>query len=264
LSRRATRIGKETMAGSEGVFDISAGVFDLLYRDKDTVQEVEWIRSFLKAQEKETDFSILEIGAGTGRHARAFGDLGFSITAVEPSQQMLERASPHPRVKFLEGNGRSLRIDKKFDAILALFHVVSYQTSLSDVSEFFETASHHLKTGGVFGFDVWYSPAVLFQRPERRILTKEDNQLRVTREAIPSEDVQNSHVDVHYTYTVEELSSGEVSNFEEIHSMRHFTQGEIQLVADSHGFEIVDAREFMSDREPSRDTWGVWFTLQKV
>ena len=252
------------MTGSERVFDVSASVFDLLYRDKNTLGEVEWISHFLGAQKDSSNFSILEIGAGTGRHARAFGDLGFSVTAVEPSEKMLERASLHQRVNFILGDGRSLQLNNKFDAVLALFHVVSYQTSLSDVSDFFKTASRHLKTGGIFGFDVWYSPAVLFLEPEQRILTKENAQLRVTREATPSEDVQNSRVDVHYTYTVEEISSGEVNSFEEIHAMRHFTQGEIQLLADSHGLAIVGAREFMSDREPSRDTWGVWFTLQKV
>ena len=252
------------MTGGERVFDVSAGVFDLLYRDKNTYGEVEWISRFFGAQEDESNFSILEIGAGTGRHARAFGDLGFSVTAVEPSQKMLERASLHQRVTFILGDGRNLQLNTKFDAVLALFHVVSYQTSLSDVSDFFETASRHLKTGGIFGFDVWYSPAVMSLRPERRILTKENAQLRVTRGATPSEDVQNSRVDVHYAYTVEEINSGDVNRFEEIHAMRHFTQGEIQLLADSHGLSIVGVREFMSDRKPSRDTWGVWFTLQKV
>jgi len=252
------------MEASSSIFKNSASIYDLLYEEKDTHGEVRWILSELETVGLKNDAKILEIGSGTGRHARAFADLGFSVTAVEPSEPMLKRATPHDRVSYLLGDGGSLRIDEKFDAVLALFHVVSYQSSLSDVSVFFETASRHLKTGGIFGFDVWYSPAVLFLKPERRILTREDAQLRVTREATPSEDVQNSRVDVHYTYTVEEIKSGEVSSFEEIHAMRHFTQGEIQLLADSHGFSIVGAREFMSNQEPSRDTWGVWFTLQKV
>lgn len=252
------------MEASSSIFKNSASIYDLLYEEKDTHGEVRWVLSELETVGLKNDAKILEIGSGTGRHARAFADLGFSVTAVEPSEPMLKRATPHDRVSYLLGDGGSLRIDEKFDAILALFHVVSYQSSLSDVSNFFETASRHLKTGGIFGFDVWYSPAVMSLRPERRILTKENAQLRVTRGATPSEDVQNSRVDVHYAYTVEEINSGDVNRFEEIHAMRHFTQGEIQLLADSHGLSIVGVREFMSDRKPSRDTWGVWFTLQKV
>lgn len=251
------------MPKDDGVFDISASVFDLLYADKDTISEVQWIRGALRLDEASVSSSLLELGAGTGRHARAFADLGFSVTAVEPSAEMLRHAKNHDGVEFLQGDGRSIQLGKKFDAVLALFHVMSYQTSLTDVSNFFETASRHLNTGGVFGFDVWFSPAVLSLRPEERSLTKENEAIRVTRTAVPLEDVQHSRVDVRYTYTVEDLGAGTVRTFEEVHAMRHFTITEIQLFSEPHGFRMVDAREFMSERTPGRETWGVWFTLQK-
>ena len=248
---------------SEPVFDASARIFDLLYQDKNTVGEAGWIAENLGLRPSQKGLSILEIGAGTGRHARAFADLDFSITAVEPSGEMLERATRHEKISYLQGDGRHLTLDTTFDAVLALFHVVSYQTSLSDAHDFFDTASRHLTSGGLFGFDVWYSPAVLFHRPEDRVLTKEDDVLRVTREARPSEDVVNSRVDVNYSYAVEDLDSGQVSAFDEVHAMRHFTYGEIELLASAHGMSILDACEFMTHREPSRDTWGVWFVLKK-
>ena len=251
------------MATSNQVFDASARVFDLLYRDKDTVGEAGWIAKNLRLSSSKKNVSVLEIGAGTGRHACAFANAGLSVTAVEPSLEMLERATAHERVSYLQGDGRHLRLDTTFDAVLALFHVVSYQTSFSDAHDFFDTASRHLTSGGLFGFDVWYSPAVLFQRPEDRVLTKEDDVLRVTREARPSEDVVNSRVDVNYSYTVEDLKSGTTSSFDEVHAMRHFTYGEIELLASAHGMSILDACEFMTHREPSRDTWGVWFVLKK-
>lgn len=251
------------MPSTEGVFDVSASVFDLLYAEKDTNSEVQWILESLSLDEKSLHSSLLELGAGTGRHARAFADVGFSVTAVEPSSEMLRHAPQHDGVEFVQGDGRSIQLGKDFDLVLALFHVLSYQVSLADVTKFFETVSRHLRTGGLFGFDVWYSPAVLFLRPEERIRTQENDAIRVTRKAVPLEDVQNSRVDVRYTYTVEDLKSGTVRTFEEVHAMRHFTFTEIQLVAQSHGFKIVDSREFMSEQKPSRETWGVWFTLQK-
>ena len=247
------------MPKADGIFNISASVFDLLYAEKDTISEVQWIRRALCLDET----SLLELGAGTGRHARAFADLGFSVTAVEPSAEMLQHAKKHEGVKFLQGDGRSIRLGKKFDVVLALFHVMSYQNSLADVSNFFESASRHLNAGGVFGFDVWYSPAVLFLRPEERSLTKENDAIRVTRTAVPHEDVQHSRVDVHYTYTIEDIRAGTVRTFEEVHAMRHFTSTEIQLIAEANGLSVVDSCEFMSERAPSRETWGVWFTLQK-
>ena len=251
------------MVASDSIFQDSASIYDLLYGEKDTISEVEWIKSELLAGGVKKQANILELGSGTGRHARAFAHSGFSVTAVEPSLEMLERATPHKRVSFLQGDGRNLKLDPSFDAVLALFHVVSYQASLLEASEFFDTASRHLTSGGLFGFDVWYSPAVLFQKPEQRVMTKENDVLRVTRQAHPSEDVVNSRVDVNYSYTVEDLKSGTISSFEEVHAMRHFTYGEIELLASAHGMSILDACEFMTHREPSRDTWGVWFVLKK-
>jgi len=45
--------------------------------------------------------------------------------------------------------------------------------------------------------------------------------------------------------------------------MRHFTETEIQMFGGQHGFELVESSEFMTDAEPGRNTWGVWFVLRK-
>lgn len=251
------------LSGSGRVFSDSASLYDLLYEEKDTSGEIGWILSRLKARGLPDSGKILEIGAGTGRHARGFADVGYTVTAIDPSEEMLKRAAPHDRVSFLRADGVNLRLDQKFDAVLALFHVVSYQATPAMVSSFFHTASEHLNDGGLFGFDIWYSPAVMSLQPEDRVLTKEVDELRVTRLAKPVEDVPHSRVDVKYTYTVEEVTSGTARTFEEVHAMRHFTSTEIQLIAEAHGLSVVDSCEFMSERAPSRETWGVWFTLQK-
>lgn len=55
---------------------------------------------------------------------------------------------------------------KKYDAVMSLFHVVSYLNSDRDLALAFETAAEHLHPGGLFLFDFWYGPAVLSQKPE--------------------------------------------------------------------------------------------------
>jgi len=252
------------MSASPEIFHESAAVYDLLYGEKDTVGEVEWIVATLQSHGCKSDGHLLEFGSGTGRHARILAERGYQVTGVEPSADMLERAIPHPKVTFLHGDSASTNLDDKFAAVLALFHVMSYHTELSDLHAFFETASRHLEVGGLFAFDVWYTPAVHSIVPEPRTIRRANTEISVSRIATPAEDIPRSVVTVSYDYAVENFITGASSRFTESHIMRHFTQGEIQLLADSHGFTIVGAREFMSDREPSRDTWSVWFTLQKV
>ena len=246
------------------IFDDSASLYDLLYAEKNTSEEVDWVISELRNRGLEDGARILEIGSGTGRHAQILAQLGFSVTAVEPSKHMLNRAPHHDRISYVHSDAASLELNDAYDAVLALFHVFSYQENLAKASSFFDSVSKHLKTGGLFGFDVWYSPAVLYLKPERRVLGKETDLLRVNRVATPVENIPESCVDVHYRYAIEDKDSGRTKTFEEMHRMRHYTKGEIQLLASAHGLSILGATEFMSNREPNRDTWGVWFTLQKV
>ena len=252
------------MSASPEVFHKSAAVYDLLYGEKDTVAEAEWVVARLQSHGCKSGGHLLEFGSGTGRHARMLADWGYRVTGVEPSSEMLEQAAPHPRVAYLRGNAASTNLEEKFDAVLALFHVMSYHTSLAELHGFYETASRHLDSGGLFGFDVWFTPAVHSLVPEARVLEKANSHISVTRTATPTEDIAHSLVTVSYSYIVEDLTSGTTSTFSESHAMRHFTQTEIELLAGQHGFELLESREFMSDREPSRDSWGVWFTLQKV
>jgi SAM-dependent methyltransferase len=252
------------MNTSPQVFQESAAVYDLLYGEKDTVAEAQWIATTLESHGCPPAGRLLEFGSGTGRHARILADQGYLITGVEPSTDMIERTEPHPRVTYLHGDTGSTDLGEKFDAVVALFHVMSYHTSLPELHAFYETASRHLDPGGLFAFDVWFTPAVHSLVPEARVLEKANSRISVTRAATPTEDISRSLVTVTYNYTVKDLASGTTSTFSESHAMRHFTQTEIELLARQHGFELLESHEFMSSAKPSRDTWGVWFTLRKI
>ena len=252
------------MGQSPEVFQESAAVYDLLYEEKDTLSEAQWIAATLQRHGCDPGSRLLEFGSGTGRHARVLANQGFTVTGVEPSAHMLERAESHPRVTFLQGDTASTNLEEAFNAVLALFHVMSYHTSLTELDLFFETASRHLEVGGIFAFDVWFTPAVHFLVPENRQLDKANSLISVSRRATPTEDVARSLVTVTYDYSVENLETGQQSRFSESHTMRHFTQTEIELLAQRHSFELIESSEFMTGAKPSRDTWGVWFTLKKI
>src|SRR6478609_7113259 len=53
--------------------------------------------------------TLLDIGAGTGAFAAAFGDwFDVSVVAVEPSAAMRERIAPAPAIEVLEGDAMHL------------------------------------------------------------------------------------------------------------------------------------------------------------
>jgi SAM-dependent methyltransferase len=264
---------------STAVFTDYARYYDLLYRDKDYAAEAEYIAELIRKFHPATR-SILELGSGTGIHAGLLAKQGYEVTGIDISPDMINIASnnvgappnpallkpdaspltPHPI--FLEGDIRSIRLSRTFDAVIALFHVISYQTTNKDVTAAFETARQHLKPGGIFIFDVWYGPAVLTERPEVRIKRMADEKIEVTRLAEPVLHPNENRVDVHYHVLVRDLASQAVTELKETHAMRYFFKPEIDIIADQTGFEILHAEEWMTGNPSGQNTWGVCFILK--
>jgi SAM-dependent methyltransferase len=241
-----------------------AALYDLVYSNKETEAEVGWIADELERWSPGfAPGSILELGSGTGRHAAVLSSLGHTVLGVEQSQQMIDLVPPSAEFETVLGDARTVRLDRTFDAVLSLFHVVSYQTTDDDVRQMFETAAVHLEPGGLFGFDVWFSPAVHSLVPEPRVLDVENDELRVVRRATPREDLTRSLVTVNYDFDVEDKRTGSTQHFSETHLMRHFSHNEIVGFAAAAGFEFLGSVELLTCREPSRNTWGVWFAMRK-
>ena len=155
-----------------------------------------------------------------------------------------------------------MRVGQRFDAVLSLFHVVSYQTSNEDVKQIFETAALHLNVGGCFVFDVWYGPAVVSMLPRVRIKRMENAEISVIRLAEPAIDMNRNQVEVSYTVFATDKATGTVEQFGEQHRMRYYFAPELELLAEMHDLQIVHSEEWMTAAKPSEKTWGVTFVAR--
>jgi hypothetical protein len=121
-----------------------------------------------------------------------------------------------------------------------------------------------LEQGGLFIFDVWYSPAVYYQRPETRVRRKENEELKATRIAESRVFSDLNVVDVNFEIIITDKKTKNLIAFNETHRMRHFSTPEINLLASTTGFKVVDAHEFLTCNAPSENTWGVTYILKKI
>jgi SAM-dependent methyltransferase len=243
-----------------------AKYYDLINGDKPYEQEASYVGAQLRGVCPGLS-EVLELGSGTGRHGRRLAAQGFHVRGVELSRDMVELAqgveTPAPG-SFDCGVGdiRSARLERQFGAVVALFHVMSYQVLDSDVSAVLDTAVCHLAPGGLFLFDVWHGPAVLSQRPSVREKIAINGSLRVIRKATPELRVHDKVVVVNYDFTCVDSESGHQLNFSEQHPMRYFFPDEI-LVATSKSFKCLAVEEMLTAAPPSVDTWAVTYLLQK-
>jgi SAM-dependent methyltransferase len=239
-------------------FDAYGRYYDLLYQDKDYPAEVAYLDRLLR-RHGISGPEILEFGSGTGKHGRLLAEQGYRVTGIELSPQMVAQAEVQAPAGFTcqQGDIRAVRLGRHFDAVLSLFHVVSYQVTNPDVQAVFARAAEHLRPGGLFVFDVWYSPAVYRQRPEVRVKRLADAGVEITRIAEPRLYPNENRVDVIYSIFARELATGITEIFSETHPMRHFSLPELDLLATAAGFERRDAQAFLSGKPPGEDTWGL-------
>lgn len=239
------------------VFGNYSKYYDLLYEDKDYSGEADYICKLFKNFAPNIQ-SILELGCGTGKHAKLLSEKGYDVYGVDLSETMLKQAK-ELGVKCELGDVRTFKADKKFDAVISLFHVVSYQTTDEDVLNYFNTASSHLNKGGIFIFDLWYKPAVLSQLPERRSKELENNEIKVKRLCVPNHIEEKSIVEVNYDIEILDKKLGEMEKISEKHLMRYFSMDEIKKFAKQKDIEVVHSEEWMTGKAPNSETWGVCF-----
>lgn len=249
------------------VFDAYAAYYDLLYRDKDYAGEAAYVHGLLQRHAPGVR-DVLELGCGTGAHAVEMARYGYEVKGVDLSAAMVERAEartaalppgafsdPASRPRFSQGDLRDYRDGRQYGAVLALFHVISYQTTNVDLHAAMATAAANLAPNGVLIFDCWYGSGVLTDPPVTRVRRLRGDGVEITRIAEPAHFPNESRVDVHYEVIVEGPAGAE--RIRETHPMRYLFVPEIDLLLESAGLFRLDVQEWVTGADPAMSTWNI-------
>ena len=91
---------------------------------------------------------VLELGSGGGHNAVHLKQR-FELTLVDLSAAMLEVSRTlNPECEHIEGDMRSVRLDRTFDAVF-VHDAVDYMTSKDDLRRAMQTAFAHCRPGGL-------------------------------------------------------------------------------------------------------------------
>jgi len=241
-----------------------AGLYNLLYSDKDYEAECDLIDRLIQRYGNKSVSSVVDLGCGTGNHAFPLSQRGYDVVGVERSENMLalarQRLAAHPnnsRIAFHQADIRNAQIGRTFDSALMMFAVLGYQIENDDVLSTLKTARAHLRAGGLLIFDVWYGPAVLHQKPSDRVkVTRSENE-SVLRVASGELDIPRHRCLVRFHLW---RLAGErvLAETEEAHSMRFFFPQELHLLLGCSGFTLIRLGSFPDfDADPAETTWNV-------
>lgn len=123
-----------------------AGWFHLLTAPGEYADEAALYRQLLESMGPVR--TVLELGSGGGNNASHL-KAHFHMTLVDASSQMLRESQRiNPECEHLVGDMRSLRLDRRFEAVF-IHDAIDYLISLDDLRAAMATAHMHLHPGGV-------------------------------------------------------------------------------------------------------------------
>lgn len=250
------------------VFQDYAYYYNIFYQDKDYATESRQVDMLLKRYGCEVR-KIINYGCGTGRHDIELVKLGYHCTGIDMSPLMIDIAVKNGRdmnvdIDFTVADIRTYEPKDRYDAVISLFHVMSYQNGNEDILSAFCSARKALEKGGVFLFDVWYGPGVLSDPPVVRVKEMEDEDNRLIRVARPVMRDKENVVDVCYEVLVIDKKSGNTKAISEVHSMRYFFRPELELYLKETGFELIDNLDCITLGETGYGSWTSYFVARAV
>ena len=250
------------------VFSDYAYYYNAFYKDKDYRREAEQIDQLFKKYSDSVK-NVISFGCGTGKHDFELNQLGYILSGIDMSDTMIEVARKSALEKnvseeFEVSDIRNYEPNKQYDAVISLFHVMSYQTSNKDLICAMGSARKCLNQGGLFIFDAWYGPGVLSDKPSVRVKEVEDEKYKLVRMARPVMHDQTNVVDVNYDVLVINKATMVTQKINEVHNMRYLFKPEVESYLQQTGFELVDILDCSNLNKTNFDSWTAYFIAKAI
>lgn len=244
-------------------FQDYAYYYNKFYQDKDYKAEAKQVDALLNKYGSNIH-KIVNFGCGTGRHDIELFKMGYQCAGIDLSELMIDIAQENVRqrnmdIDFSVADIRSYQPKERYDAVISLFHVMSYQNKNRDILSAFRTARKALNKDGLFLFDAWYGPGVLSDKPVMRVKEIEDEENRLIRIARPVMHDKENVVDVNYEVLVIHKETNRVQNINETHKMRYFFAPEICFMLEQAGFKLLDMIDCRTMMDTDYNSWTSYF-----
>ena len=209
---------------------------------------------------------VLDIACGEGSFAIVMSNLGYNVTGVDQSQQMIDLAKERAQkdnepINFHTEDMRELPYEDDFDLVTCFFDSLNYMLTIKDLQEAFQSAYKALRAGGVYIFDMntIYGLAVDWMREETYIQNEADDFMEIHRQSF---DYENQVATMEITVFNQRDELWE--RFDETHRERGYPIADIQFLLNETGFEIAGMYGSLSKRtEVQLNSPRVWFTARK-
>jgi len=246
-----------------GAYRHFASLYDALMMDAPYEQWLDFLKKKLAEYDKEAA-RLLDVGCGTGTLAILLSEMGFRVTGVDLSEEMLTIAmnkalAENQNIVFLQQDMRALDVGETFPVITAFCDVINYLETYEDVEQTFRSVCEHLDEGGLFLFDVHsiYKVDHLFQGASFSYAGEELSYIWDCFEG-PYEH----SVDHELSFFVQ-TDSDLYQRFDEVHHQRTFDQELYARALEKSGFKVLSIEGDFKEGIPDEHAERLFFTAIK-
>jgi len=223
------------------VFSRSAELYDLIYsRFKDYEGEAAAVAALLGRVHPGAR-TLLDVGCGTGEHARILRErFGYEPAGIDLSPELVALAArKNPLARFECADMVDFELGRRFDAVLCLFSSIGYVRTLENVRRALVCFRRHLAPGGVVLVEPWFEPgagagAGALTSGRTTLVTAESDDVKVCRASRLVLEERLSRIEFEYLVA----RSGGIEHLREVHELGLFTVAETLDCFDSAGLAV--------------------------
>lgn len=197
--------------------------------------------------------TLLELGSGGGNSAAHIKE-GLAVTLVDLSPRMLAVSRQlNPECEHIQGDMRTVRLDRKFDAVF-VHDAVEYMTTEEDLRSAIETAFAHCAPGGLAIFMPDHTAEIFAPTSGHGGTDGADGRGARYLEWTTDPDPTDSWVETIYVFVLRDVD-GSVDVVHETHRTGLYSRATWLGLLDGAGFNPAIVTEQTDEDRPARDVF---------
>ncbi len=226
------------------IYDLIAPFYDSVNSDIDYSSWAEFIKKIIEKNEKTKSELVLDLGCGTGRMTLELARLGYDMTGVDISTEMLdlardsaEKAGYKDKILLLCQDIRDFELYGTVDVTVSCLDTLNHLTDTKSLMRCLSLVHNYLIPDGLFIFDVNGKHKFENAYSDKSYVMEEDGCVCVWQNLY---NPINNLCDFYITL-FSENSDGSYTRYDDIQRERMYTLRSIKNALKRAGFEFIGA-----------------------